>query len=181
MRYGMTMSKLKCPASETVLDPCCGSKMFWFDNDNPLLIFADNRSINTKLCDGRAFIVDPDVIDDFRNMQWPDKRFKIVVFDPPHLKTAGENGWQAIKYGRLNKEWKTDLEKGFAECFRVLEDDGMLVFKWNETQIKVKEILRLSKYKPMFGHVVGKRGNTHWIVFMKNELMKKQNERLYGN
>ena len=44
---------------------------------------------------------------------------------------------------------------------------GVLIFKWNETQIKVSEILELTNHKPVFGHISGKRANTHWITFMK--------------
>jgi hypothetical protein len=43
----------------------------------------------------------------------------------------------AAKYGKLSESWREDISKGFAECFRVLYSDGVLVFKWNETQIKV--------------------------------------------
>ena len=44
---------------------------------------------------------------------------------------------------------------------------GVLIFKWNETDIKVSEILKLTNEKPIFGHKSGKRSNTHWICFMK--------------
>lgn len=155
-----------------VLDACCGSKMFWFDNNNPLTIFGDIRELETKLCDGRNFEVKPDVIIDFTKLDFEDEQFKLVSFDPPHLKTAGAKGWQAIKYGKLSNTWEDDLRNGFSECFRVLEENGILVFKWNELQIKTSEILKLSGYKPMFGHVSGKRANTHWVIFMKNEAMK---------
>ena len=59
------------------------------------------------------------------------------------------------------------LRKGFAECFRVLMPGGFLIFKWNETDIKVSEILKLTSEKPIFGHISGKRANTHWFCFMK--------------
>ena len=52
---------------------------------------------------------------------------------------------------------------------RVLKPGGFLIFKWNETDIKVKEILKLTTAKPIFGHISGKRANTHWICFMKEE------------
>lgn len=26
-----------------ILDACCGSRMFWFDKENPDTIFADNK------------------------------------------------------------------------------------------------------------------------------------------
>ena len=44
---------------------------------------------------------------------------------------------------------------------------GFLIFKWNETDIKVSEVLKLTTEKPVFGHISGKRSNTHWICFMK--------------
>ena len=57
--------------------------------------------------------------------------------------------------------------KGFAECFRVLRPNGTLIFKWNETDIKVSEVLALTDEKPVFGHRSGKASKTHWICFMK--------------
>ena len=36
-----------------VLDACCGSRMFWFDSDNPKAVFVDKRSESHALCDGR--------------------------------------------------------------------------------------------------------------------------------
>jgi SAM-dependent methyltransferase len=157
-----------------VLDVCCGSKMFWFDKSNPLTIFSDVREVETTLCDERTFVVKPDVINDFKKLDFPDNSFKLVVFDPPHLKTAGPKSWQAIKYGKLSGSWKEDISQAFKECFRVLEHHGVLIFKWNETQIKVAEILDVCPYKPMFGHISGKRANTHWIAFMKSDEMLKE-------
>ncbi len=158
-----------------VLDACCGSKMFWFDNDNPLVVFNDIRTLDTELCDGRSLKIEPDTLQDFTNLKFLDNQFKLVVFDPPHLKIAGGKGWQYLKYGKLNKNWQEDIKQGFQECFRVLEHDGILIFKWNETQIKTSELLKLSPYNPMFGHVSGKRANTHWICFMKNiKMLKKE-------
>ena len=34
------------------------------------------------------------------------------------------------------------MKAGFDECMRVLEPDGVLVFKWNEDQIKLNEVLK---------------------------------------
>ena len=64
-------------------------------------------------------------------------------------------------------DWRADLRQGFAECFRVLATDGVLVFKWNETQVKVREVLALTPHQPLFGQVSGRGGLTHWLVFMK--------------
>lgn len=159
--------------TDKVLDACCGSKMFWFDKNNPITLFQDQRELNTILCDGRSLIVDPDLIGDFTNMDWcEDNRFKMVVLDPPHLKYVGETSWTYLKYGKLPKDFKPYLRDMFNECFRVLDEDGVLIFKWNEDQVLTKEIVGLSPYKPMFGHRSGKQQKTHWIVFMKNPAMQ---------
>ena len=63
--------------------------------------------------------------------------------------------------------WRTDLTDGFAECFRVLADDGVLIFKWNEMQIPVAQILALTPHRPLVGHKSGKTARTHWVTFIK--------------
>lgn len=151
-----------------ILDACCGSRMFWFDKQNPLALFQDIRDENHILCDGRKLEIKPDVLADFRKMPHADNSFKLVVFDPPHLEKAGENSWLAKKYGKLSPTWKEDLKQAFSECFRVLEPNGILIFKWNEDQIKVREILTLTNVKPLFGHTTGRHGKTHWITFIKS-------------
>lgn len=156
-----------------VLDACCGSRMFWFESADPRAIFADIRDESHMLKDSsansglRTLEIKPDVIDDFTAMRWPDSSFHLVVFDPPHLATAGVSGWQAKKYGRLNGNWREMLRSGFAECFRVLKPNGTLIFKWNEYDIPVSQILALTPERPLFGQRCGKAAKTHWIVFMK--------------
>ena len=147
-----------------ILDPCCGSKMFWFDKNNKNTVYMDNRKLKTTLCDGRKLIINPDIVGDFKNIPFPDNSFKLVVFDPPHLVRAGENSWLAKKYGKLGENWKEDIKQGFNECFRVLEPYGILIFKRNEEQVKLSEILKLTNQIPLFGN---KRAKTHWLVFMK--------------
>lgn len=91
-----------------------------------------------------------------------------MLFDPPHLIRVGKNSWMFKKYGTLNKDsWREDLSKGFSEAFRVLRPGGTLLFKWNETQIPVKQILSLTNEKPTAVQRVGKNDKTHWIAFYK--------------
>jgi hypothetical protein len=81
-----------------------------------------------------------------------------------------ETPWAGMgkKYGRLNKEtWRDDLRKGFAEAFRVLLPHGVLIFKWNETQIPVSNILALTDEKPVIWQRTGKADKTHWVIFVK--------------
>jgi len=147
-----------------ILDATCGSRMIWFDKQNPDTVYMDNRQLTTILCDGRILNIHPDVIADFRDMPFEDNTFYLVVFDPPHLRVAGEKSWLAKKYGILSDNWQEDIRKGFRECMRVLKKNGVLIFKWNEEQIKLKEILKVIDYKPLFGN---RRSKTHWLVFMK--------------
>lgn len=141
--------------------------MFWFDKENPDVLFADIRDEEYILCDGRQLKVHPDVIADFRNMPFPDSSFKLVVFDPPHLDNLNPNSYMAQKYGTLRSTWGDDLKRGFDECMRVLEPFGILIFKWNETRISVKRVLEIFGQQPLFGHKSGKASKTHWMCFMK--------------
>ena len=168
-----------------ILDACCGGKMFYFDKDDERVLFQDIRRVETTLCDGRTIKVAPDVIGDFRCMEFDDEQFDLVIFDPPHLlrnigkskfddiygslnPKAEPSGWQGIKYGMLgNTDWRDTLRLGFKECFRVLKNGGFLVFKWSDIDIPVRDILALTDYKPLIGHKSGKRSNTHWILFCK--------------
>lgn len=151
-----------------IIDVCCGSKMFWFNKWNPNVLFGDIRTESHILCDGRKLDISPSINMDFKDIPYPDSSFRLVVFDPPHLLKAGDSSWLKKKYGTLNGDtWKEDLSAGFKECFRVLAPYGILIFKWNETQIKVREILALCEEEPLFGHPSGKRCNTHWFCFMK--------------
>lgn len=148
-----------------ILDVCCGSRMFWFDKNHENTLFVDKREHYEELPTGHVINVSPDVVADFRNLPFKDETFYHVVFDPPHLLRAGESSWLAKKYGRLNKEtWPQDLKQGFDECMRVLKTNGTLVFKWNEEQVRLREILDIFETQPLYGN---QRAKTHWIVFMK--------------
>jgi ubiquinone/menaquinone biosynthesis C-methylase UbiE len=161
---------------KTVLDPCSGSRMMWFNKSNPAVVFGDIRSETITVTDrshgkvdgSRTICIEPDTLMDFRALPFDDNSFKLVSFDPPHLVRAGKKSWLAAKYGKLSENWREDISKGFAECLRVLEPGGVLVFKWNETQVKIGEVIQLAPIAPLFGHISGRKGLTHWLVFMKS-------------
>jgi len=147
--------------------------MFWFDRANPDAIFIDNRKERHSLIDrssaggSRSLVIDPDFVADFTSLPFPDNHFAVVAFDPPHLVSNGKNGWLAKKYGKLGADWRDELRKGFSECFRVLRPDGVLVFKWNEHEIRVSEVLALAPAEPLFGNRCGRTAKSHWLVFLK--------------
>lgn len=153
-----------------ILDACCGGKMFYFDKNDSRVLFQDIRceettrpNIHRQAGCRRGFY----------KHGFPRQYIQHGCIRPPHLRWWGKNpekkptGFQQTKYGTLRADWKDTLAKGFAECFRVLRPGGFLIFKWNEHDIKVSTILKLTDQKPIFGHKSGKRANTHWICFMK--------------
>jgi hypothetical protein len=146
-------------------------RSFYFDKKDKRVLFGDIRVKETHLLtNGQTIHIEPDEVMDFRAIPYPDETFKVVVFDPPHMLNLSEKSWMRKKYGVLDREtWQDDLNKGFAECFRVLKDEGTLIFKWNEVSIPLKDILALTPYKPVLGHPSGKRMGTHWVLFIKGD------------
>ena len=162
-------------AEKTILDACCGGRMFWFDKQDERVMFQDNRNetrivdVGTPATKGRSpKITRPDVLTSFTSMPYPDETFWHVVSDPPHLCRERDTGVFTASYGVLNtKTWRDDIRKGFSECFRVLKPNGTLIFKWNEIEIPLKDILCLTPFPPLYGHRSGKKALTHWVAFTK--------------
>lgn len=156
-------------SEKKILDACCGSRMWWFNKENANALYADIRTEQHVLCDGRALEIKPDIEMDFTNMPFEDETFYMVVFDPPHMNKLGKNSWMAKKYGVLLPTWEIDIKAGFDECMRVLKTNGVLVFKWNESQIKARDIIKLIPYKPIVGTTGGRQGKTIFMTFMKQD------------
>lgn len=156
-----------------VLDASCGSRMFWFDRDDSRAVFVDKRKERHTLPDvsskggNRELIIEPSIQADFTALPFADDSFSLVVFDPPHLRWHGRGGWLAKTYGKLEGDWKEELRRGFAECFRVLRPQGTLIFKWSEHDVPVSRVLALTTERPLFGNRCGKQAQTHWIAFVK--------------
>ena len=152
-----------------ILDACCGSKMFWFDKNNPDVEFCDIRTLERpEYYPGQYIEINPDTVCDFTNLPFEDNSFHLVVFDPPHLERAGNRSIMATKYGKLTGDWRAMLSAGFDVGMRVLKPDGVMIFKWSEIQFSLSEILPLFSQEPLFGNRCRKRGNkTHWLCFMK--------------
>ena len=112
--------RIKMYSGKKVLDVCCGGRMFYKNKQDERVLFCDKRELETTLCDGRKFVVKPDMLADFRNLPFDDESFALVVFDPPHLLKVGDSAYMALKYGKLTAEWKAELGRGFDECWRRL-------------------------------------------------------------
>ena len=153
-----------------ILDACCGGRMFWQNKNHPNAVYQDIRKDVLPLKEqyGMNFSVEPDVIGDFRKMVFPDKSFKMVIFDPPHL-MLNKTAWMAKKYGTIkDTDYKADLQAGFKECWRVLDDFGTLIFKWNDQSVAIEKIKPFFPDKPIVFNRIGTKGkSTYWFVFMK--------------
>lgn len=116
-----------------ILDACCGSRMFWFNKQEPHTTYMDIREGTFTLCDGRTIEVKPDVISDCRNAPFPDDTFNLIIFDPPHLRRVGDNSWMAHKYGKLPEDWRAFLKSSMDELMRVLKPGGGIDIQMERT------------------------------------------------
>ena len=159
--------------SESVLDACCGGRMFWFDKEDSRALFIDNRRCEKGHNPYRPnHQVIPDIQMDFTDMDFADESFRLVIFDPPHLKSDSDDLNMARLYGRLGDDWRDVIGDGFKECFRVLVPGGVLIFKWHEMSIPIKEVLSIvpDEYMPpLIGNRQGTKLKTHFLVFMKED------------
>jgi tRNA G10 N-methylase Trm11 len=157
-----------------ILDAGCSIRSFWFDKNDDRAVFLDNRNETIIRKDTsnkkgyRELSIKPNAQADFSNLPISSDTFSLVVFDPPHkIREKANGGFLVQHYGMLNGDWKKMIKNGFKECFRVLKPGGVLIFKWAETEVTVKDILSLTDQRPVIGHKSGKRMGTHWLTFMK--------------
>lgn len=158
--------------TKKILDVTCGARTIWFDKQHPAAVYCDAREEEFHAAwnnSERKCIIHPDIQCDFTNLPFPDATFSLVVFDPPHLQSVSENAWLCKKYGKLDENWPQMLHDGYRECMRVLKPDGVLIFKWAETQIPAEKVWAAIGEKPLFGHHSGKKSKTFWGCYMKLE------------
>ena len=175
----MATSDDKTEVPEDILDATCGGRSIWLpgqkEHDNALYI--DNREEPPGFHGdhGRNYSVEPDDVQDFRDLPYDDGEFNLIVFDPPHA--MRENGMDQLKgiltkkYGALHAEtWQADLEAGFDELFRVLSRGGTLIFKFADNAADFEDVLELAPRDPLFGTTTKKNNTeTRWFVFHKPE------------
>ena len=152
-----------------ILDACCGPKYMWFNKNHPNALFMDIRE-ETFLNRKETVIISPNYIGDFRDVNFPDKSFKLIVWDPPHLKMKKMTGNFAKTFGNLHPDtWQDDLRNGFNNLWRMLDDFGVLIFKFSDFSFSFKDILKLFPIEPLFGNTASKSKNsvTKWFCFMK--------------
>ena len=151
-----------------ILDACCGGRHFHFDKNNPLILYMDKRKVEPGAIPQQPnWECNPDIIGDYRNTDFKDNQFKLIVWDIPH-KLKPDKGLITMKYGSLGETWREDTTQGFNELWRILDNHGVLVFKYADLDISVKEMLSLFPIDPLFGTKTKKGvNNTYWFCFMK--------------
>ena len=153
-----------------ILDMTCSARSMWVDKECDSAVFMDQRKVYMEFTssDGRTRKCDinPDVVADYSRLPYKDQSFSMVVFDPPHLTDISPLADIAQKYGILFPNWRETLPEGFVEAMRVLRPNGTLVFKWNDIQTSISEVINLFPQRPLYGHPTGKQGRTKWLIYM---------------
>lgn len=154
-----------------ILDACCGPRYMWYNKQHPNTLYIDIRQ------EPKGFIkeapevsISPDVVMDYRKLEFLDNQFRLIVWDIPHFKARRLTGVMLKKFGCLHPEtWPDDINKGFKEIWRVLQDYGVLIMKFSDYHIKFDQILANIPEKPLFFNKINSKGvsETRWFCFMK--------------
>lgn len=158
-----------------ILDMTAGLQEMWFTKWDKETIYLDKRK---KLPDGMLnpkYNNQPLKITlqgDNSKLPFKDNIFDLVLFDPPH--NIGKwKGFYTDLYSILEPgKWQKHLYLSTREALRVLKYNGFLIFKWNNRDRSLQNILTLFPWDPLFGtNVSGKGGNsrsrTYFVVFQK--------------
>lgn len=60
----------------SILDACCGGRMFYFEKGHPNILYIDRRRETVEMKDRgkiRTLEVNPDFLMDFTDMKFPDE------------------------------------------------------------------------------------------------------------
>ena len=143
-----------------VLDLSAGNRAVWFDKAHPCATYIDIRPE-----------VKPDIVADSRALPASiGGDYDLVVFDPPH-KNSAATGNMVRNYGHWTAEQITEIIGETAkEAHRVVKDNGLMAFKWNEHTRKLTTVLALLApyWEPLFGHgVTHQQKGTSWVMLRR--------------
>ena len=173
-----------------ILDATAGFRMMWFDKNQENTVYLDKRNDEQIRKDAEDFgnnrgrklfktldRKNPTVEGNFCKTPYSDESFRLIVWDPPHLIGSNSRRFQqGLTFGVLQAEtWQSELTHGFLELWRLLKPYGVLIFKWHDSSLDYKRILKLFHTKPLFGQITSNRypksakktRHTFWFCFMK--------------
>src|SRR5258708_197755 len=146
-----------------VIDVSAAERCAWVDRSDPCCVFVDIRPD-----------VRPDVVADSRSLPFGPGAFDLAVFDPPHTFCNPEHS-MGHRYG----SWRSipslcaDTAR---ELARVVADDGLLSFKWNDHSWTLQSAAGWLApwWQPMFGQFPTARRHsgpsvTAWVMFKKQD------------
>ena len=98
---------------KTVLDVCCGPRMFWFDKTDARTLFIDNRSETKVLIDRshgkldgkRIVTVKPDVLASFENLPFANASFHAYPVDAQ----SARNGLKCVRSSSSDTKIRASL------------------------------------------------------------------------
>lgn len=176
-----------------ILDATAANRKMWQVRDSDNIIYIDQQ---TKLD------VPPTLFCDNTNTPFADKKFHTIFYDPPH-----DWGLPSLYWGFASEKEKQERFKDFKgipayygteiyekreelvlhifkaqrEFYRILKDDGLLWFKWNETKLKLRHVLTVfALWQPIMTIPVDRRGrglskeDTYWVCMEKKTEGYKQ-------
>ncbi len=166
--------------NKKILDACCGAKFIWIDKNNPNVIYNDIRKEKKGFLERRRNIeINPDINYDFRKLPFENNRFKLIIFDPPHILGKMDKSTLKACYGVLDKNNYEDvLKEGIIELWRVLDNYGTLFLKFNNVHIPFDNILNLFPVKPLIQTSTNRSKNceSRWFCFMKIPKLNNGND-----
>lgn len=194
------------PPKQKILDLTAGNRSMWKDKDNPQVLFTDIEPEleikpdmvvdfrNTPFQDKQFNLIffDPPhgwrskrsktiCSHGFKNCKERDdfisKHGHSILGCPPGRSAPGYYGWDkfATKYELLRAIYLAS-----EEIHRILADDGVLMFKWNECEIPLSSVLQyMNDFKTVIKLQLSSNINpmgsakTYWLLMMKKEKQER--------
>jgi hypothetical protein len=145
-----------------IIDFTAGNRAIWINKKHPNCTYIDIRPQ-----------MNPDIVCDTTKLPAEiGGGYDLVVYDPPHV-NSGPNGQMSERYGHWKLQQIRDAIAGSGrEAYRITKYGGLMAFKWNDHDIKLKTVLDLMpNWEPLFGHHMrngpSSRSQTYWVMLKR--------------
>jgi len=86
-----------------ILDVACGSRMFYFNKNNPDVLYGDIRNESFIMKNGRTLDIRPDYVGDFKHLKFDKMGKKLLsqerIEQSNYYSALVANGWRIWDYG----------------------------------------------------------------------------------